>query len=112
MRSRDLATRFNHRYGDTFRVPDGQFPEVGGRIMDLQDPTSKMSTTTSAEQGAIYVSDPPDTIEGTAGPGCGTGHAGLLAHRDEVPATLHFGGASIEFRTAMLALRRARTCCR
>jgi tryptophanyl-tRNA synthetase len=60
--ARDIAERFNFRYGETFRVPGGQFPSVGGRIMDLQDPTSKMSTTLSSEQGAIYMNDPPDAI--------------------------------------------------
>ncbi|MFL5960452.1 MAG: tryptophan--tRNA ligase [Gaiellaceae bacterium] len=60
--ARDVAQRFNHRYGEIFRVPDGQFPEVGGRIMDLQEPTSKMSTTLSSEQGAVYIVDPPDAI--------------------------------------------------
>jgi tryptophanyl-tRNA synthetase len=60
--ARDIAERFNHRYGETFRVPDGQFPKVGGRIMDLQDPTSKMSTTLSSEQGAVYLTDTPDAI--------------------------------------------------
>ncbi len=60
--ARDIAERFNYRYGETFRVPDGRFPEVGGRIMDLQDPTSKMSTTLSSEQGAVYLTDPPDAI--------------------------------------------------
>jgi tryptophanyl-tRNA synthetase len=60
--ARDIAERFNHRYGETFRVPDGKFPEVGGRIMDLQEPTSKMSTTLSSEQGAVYLTDTPDAI--------------------------------------------------
>src|SRR5437763_8685585 len=60
--ARDLAERVNYRYGDTLPTPAGQFPSVGGRIMDLQDPTSKMSTTLSTEQGAIYVNDPPDAI--------------------------------------------------
>jgi tryptophanyl-tRNA synthetase len=60
--ARDIAERFNHRYGETFRVPDGQFPEIGGRIMDLQEPTNKMSTSTSSEQGAVYISDSPDAI--------------------------------------------------
>jgi tryptophanyl-tRNA synthetase len=60
--ARDMAERFNYRYGETFRVPEGQFPEVGGRIMDLQDPTSKMSTTLSSEQGAVYLADTPDAI--------------------------------------------------
>ena len=60
--ARDVAERFNFRYGDTFRVPSGVYPEIGGRIMDLQEPTSKMSTSTSSEQGAVYVGDPPDAI--------------------------------------------------
>jgi tryptophanyl-tRNA synthetase len=60
--ARDVAERFNFRFGETFRVPDGQYPEIGGRIMDLQDPSNKMSTTMSSEQGAVYIVDPPDTI--------------------------------------------------
>jgi tryptophanyl-tRNA synthetase len=60
--ARDVAERFNFRYGETFTVPDGKFPEVGGRIMDLQEPTNKMSTTLSSEQGAVYVDDTPDAI--------------------------------------------------
>jgi tryptophanyl-tRNA synthetase len=60
--ARDVAERFNHRFGDTFRVPDGMFPEIGGRIMDLQEPTNKMSTTLSSEQGAVYIVDAPDAI--------------------------------------------------
>jgi tryptophanyl-tRNA synthetase len=60
--ARDVAERFNHRYGETFRVPDGQFPDIGGRIMDLQQPTNKMSTTMSSEQGAVYIADSPDAI--------------------------------------------------
>jgi tryptophanyl-tRNA synthetase len=60
--ARDIAERFNYRYGETFRVPEGQFPEVGGRIMDLQAPTSKMSTTLSSEQGAVYLTDTSDAI--------------------------------------------------
>jgi tryptophanyl-tRNA synthetase len=60
--ARDIAERFNYRYGETFRVPDGQFPEIGGRIMDLQEPTNKMSTTLSSEQGAVYIDDSPDAI--------------------------------------------------
>jgi len=60
--TRDVAQRFNFRFGETFRLPEGVFPTVGGRIMDLQEPTSKMSTSTSSEQGAVYVIDPPDAI--------------------------------------------------
>jgi tryptophanyl-tRNA synthetase len=60
--ARDVAERFNYRFGETFRVPGGQFPEIGGRIMDLQEPTNKMSTTMSSEQGAVYIADPPDVV--------------------------------------------------
>ncbi len=60
--ARDVAERFNYRYGETFRVPGGKFPDVGGRIMDLQDPTSKMSTTLSSQQGAVYLTDTADAI--------------------------------------------------
>src|SRR3954467_2968491 len=60
--ARDIAERFNYRYGETFRVPEGKFPEVGGRVMDLRDPQSKMSTTLSSEQGAVYLTASPDAI--------------------------------------------------
>jgi len=60
--ARDVAERFNYRFGETFRVPGGQFPEIGGRIMDLQEPTKKMSTTFSSEQGAVYIADTADQI--------------------------------------------------
>jgi tryptophanyl-tRNA synthetase len=60
--ARDVAERFNFRFGETFKLPDGQFPEIGGRIMDLQEPTNKMSTTLSSELGAVYIEDSPDAI--------------------------------------------------
>ena len=60
--SRDIAERFNYRFGETFRVPEGVYPEVGGRIMDLQEPTNKMSTTSGTPQGTVLMIDPPDTI--------------------------------------------------
>lgn len=60
--SRDLAERFNARFGPTFKVPRGQYPEAGGRIMDLQEPTRKMSTTGGTPQGTILLVDPPDVI--------------------------------------------------
>jgi tryptophanyl-tRNA synthetase len=60
--ARDIAERFNHRYGETFQVPGGQFPKIGGRIMDLQEPTNKMSTTLSSELGAVYITDSSDVI--------------------------------------------------
>ena len=60
--ARDVAERFNSRYGQTFKVPRGVFPEVGARIMDLQEPTNKMSTTGGTPQGTVLVLDPPDVI--------------------------------------------------
>jgi tryptophanyl-tRNA synthetase len=60
--ARDVAQRFNSRFGETFKVPEGVYPEVGARIMDLQEPTKKMSTTTSSEQGRVLILDPPDAI--------------------------------------------------
>jgi tryptophanyl-tRNA synthetase len=60
--ARDVAERFNYRFGETFRVPEGKYPEIGGRIMDLQEPTNKMSTTLSSDQGAVYIVDSPDAI--------------------------------------------------
>jgi tryptophanyl-tRNA synthetase len=60
--ARDLAERFNNRYGETFKVPEGRFPATGGRIMDLQDPKRKMSTTDGHPQGTVLMTDPPETI--------------------------------------------------
>lgn len=61
--ARDLAIRFNHRYGPTFVVPEAAVPRVGARIMDLQDPTAKMGKTTASPQGTVYLLDPPAEIE-------------------------------------------------
>ena len=60
--ARDLAERFNARFGETFTVPRGIFPEQGARIMDLQDPTRKMSTTGGTEMGTVLMLDSPDVI--------------------------------------------------
>ncbi|MGH2557188.1 MAG: tryptophan--tRNA ligase [Actinomycetota bacterium] len=59
---RDIAIRFNSRFGETFVVPEHRIPEVGSRIMDLQNPDKKMSTTGGAELGTVYVLDEPDSI--------------------------------------------------
>jgi tryptophanyl-tRNA synthetase len=63
---RDVARRFNARFGggeEVLVVPEHRIPAVGARIMDLQDPTRKMSTTGSSEQGTVYVLDEPKAIE-------------------------------------------------
>jgi tryptophanyl-tRNA synthetase len=59
---RDIAQRFNSRFGEVLVVPEGRFPEVGARIMDLQFPDRKMSTTGGSEQGTVYVLDEPATV--------------------------------------------------
>ncbi len=59
---RDVAQRFNARFGETLVVPDGYYPEVGARIMDLQYPERKMSTTGGSPQGTVYILDDPKTV--------------------------------------------------
>jgi tryptophanyl-tRNA synthetase len=60
--ARDLAERFNQRFGETFNVPDGTYGEVGAKIMDLQSPETRMSTSLGTELGTVKVLDPPDVI--------------------------------------------------
>jgi tryptophanyl-tRNA synthetase len=60
--SRDIAERFNSRFGETFVVPEGVYPTTGARIMDLQEPTKKMATTGGTAQGTLLMLDPPDVI--------------------------------------------------
>jgi tryptophanyl-tRNA synthetase len=60
---RDVAQRFNDRFGDVLVVPELKIPSVGARIMDLQDPTSKMSTTGGTPEGTVYVLDDAKTVE-------------------------------------------------
>lgn len=62
--TRDLAQRFNHRYGaEVFKIPQPLIAKVGARIMDLQNPEAKMSKSESAADGAIYLNDPDKDIE-------------------------------------------------
>jgi tryptophanyl-tRNA synthetase len=61
---RDVARRFNARFGDGLLVvPEGRIPAVGARIMDLQEPVRKMSTTSASDEGTLYVLDEPGAIE-------------------------------------------------
>ena len=60
--TRDVAERFNSRYGETFRIPEGRYPTAGARIMDLQEPDRKMSTTGGTPQGTVLIADPPDVV--------------------------------------------------
>jgi tryptophanyl-tRNA synthetase len=59
---REIARRFNERFGETLVVPDFKIPEVGARIMDLQEPERKMSTTGGTEAGTVLVLDEPAAI--------------------------------------------------
>jgi tryptophanyl-tRNA synthetase len=59
---REIARRFNERFGEVLVVPDHRIPEVGARIMDLQEPTNKMSTTGGSEAGTVLVLDDPKTV--------------------------------------------------
>ncbi len=61
--TREIAQRFNSRFGETLVVPTHRIPPVGARIQDLQAPDKRMSTTASTEQGAVYILDDPDAIE-------------------------------------------------
>lgn len=60
---RDVAIRFNGRFGETFVVPEASIPRVGARIMDLQEPTKKMSKTGGTELGTIWLDDSPARIK-------------------------------------------------
>ncbi|MER6911027.1 tryptophan--tRNA ligase [Streptomyces sp. NPDC000594] len=59
--TRDLALRFNQRYGHVFTVPRATHPPVAARVMDLQDPTSKMGKSHEPGNGIVYLLDDPDT---------------------------------------------------
>ncbi|HEU4451299.1 MAG TPA: tryptophan--tRNA ligase [Gaiellaceae bacterium] len=60
--ARDLAQRFNQRFGETLVVPEGTYGAVGAKIMDLQSPETRMSTSLGSELGTVKVLDPPDVI--------------------------------------------------
>ena len=59
---REIARRFNERFGETLLVPEHRIPEIGARIMDLQDPKTRMSTTASGDQGIVHILDEPAAI--------------------------------------------------
>ena len=61
--SRDVAERFNSRYGPVFTVPEADIPKVAARVMDLQEPTRKMSKSIESPQGTVLMLDDPKVIE-------------------------------------------------
>jgi tryptophanyl-tRNA synthetase len=60
--SRNIAQRFNNRFGEMFPIPEAAIPAAGARIMDLQEPTRKMSTTNGTPQGTVLLSDAPEVV--------------------------------------------------
>jgi len=60
--TRDIATRFNGIYGDTFKIPEGYIPKAGARVMSLADPTKKMSKSDENANGTIFLTDSPDVM--------------------------------------------------
>lgn len=60
--ARNIAIRFNQRFGETFTVPDGYFPKQGARLMSLQDPTKKMSKSDENANACVFILDDKDTI--------------------------------------------------
>ena len=61
--TRDVAQRFNHIYGDVFKIPEPYIPKVGARIMSLSDPASKMSKSDKDPNGSVYLMEKPEDIQ-------------------------------------------------
>jgi tryptophanyl-tRNA synthetase len=81
---REIARRFNERFGEALAVPEYRIPEVGARIMDLQEPERKMSTTGATEGGTLYVLDEPDAIRKKLGSAV-TDSGREIARREDKP---------------------------
>jgi tryptophanyl-tRNA synthetase len=81
---REIARRFNEHFGEVLVVPEMLIPEVGARIMDLQEPQDKMSTTGGGEAGTVYVLDEPDAIRKKLGSAV-TDSGREIVRRDDKP---------------------------
>jgi tryptophanyl-tRNA synthetase len=81
---REIARRFNERFGEALVVPEFRIPEVGARIMDLQEPERKMSTTNASEAGTVYVLDDAATIQKKLGSAV-TDSGREILHREDKP---------------------------
>ncbi|HVY78702.1 MAG TPA: tryptophan--tRNA ligase [Solirubrobacterales bacterium] len=82
---REIARRFNERFGEALVVPELRVPEVGARIMDLQEPERKMSTTGGTEAGTVLVLDEPETIRKKIGSAVTDSGREILHDRDAKP---------------------------
>lgn len=60
--ARDIGQRFNHRFGEVFTLPRAVHPPAAARVMDLQDPTSKMSKSATSDRGVVFLLDEPDEV--------------------------------------------------
>lgn len=82
--ARDLAERFNKSYSPTFTVPEGYIPPAGAKIMDLQDPSKKMSKSSDNPNSYILIMDPPEVIRKKISRAV-TDSLGVVAYSDEQP---------------------------
>lgn len=82
--TRDLANRFNSAYSDTFKIPEGYIPKEGAKIMDLQEPTKKMSKSSDNPNSFILIMDPPEVIRKKISRAV-TDSLGVINYTDEQP---------------------------
>ncbi|MDD6796187.1 MAG: tryptophan--tRNA ligase [Clostridiaceae bacterium] len=82
--TRDIATRFNNSYSPTFKIPEAYIPKVGAKIMDLQDPTKKMSKSSDNPNSFILIMDPPNVIKKKIARAV-TDSLGVINYSDEQP---------------------------
>lgn len=82
--SRDIATRFNNTYSPTFKIPEAYLPKAGAKIMDLQDPTKKMSKSESNPNASIFLMDKPEDIRRKIARAV-TDSIGVVNYTDEQP---------------------------
>ena len=113
--ARDVAIRFNHRFGDTFVVPEAAIPPVGARIMDLQNPIAKMSKSADSPQGTIALLDDPKAITKRLKSAVTDSGSDVRYSPSEKPGVSNLlqilaatSGQSIEAAEAAHALRRLR----
>lgn len=82
--TRDVAERFNNTYSETFKIPEPYIPEAGAKIMDLQEPTKKMSKSSDNPNSYILIMDPPEVIRKKISRAV-TDSLGVVKYNDEQP---------------------------
>lgn len=83
--TRDIAVRFNYRFGDTFVLPKAVMPKAGARVMDLQDPTSKMSKSADTDSGLVNLLDDPAVVAKKFKRAVTDSESEVRYHREEKP---------------------------